>query len=130
VAGTPFDFTSAKPVGRDRQATGLTPAGYDHNFVVAGEPTRFRRVARLSSPASGRVMTVSANQPGVQLYTGNSLKGAAVGKGVAYGPHAGLCLETQAFPNAINVPAWRNQVVLRPGQPYRHVIVHAFTTEP
>ena len=47
VTGTPFDFTSAKAVGRELKQTGLTPAGYDHNFVVNGEPNRLRPVARL-----------------------------------------------------------------------------------
>ena len=47
----------------------------------------------------------------------------------AYGQYAGLCLETQKFPNAINVPAWRDQVILSPGQAYRHVMVHAFSAE-
>jgi aldose 1-epimerase len=130
VKGTPFDFTTAKPVGRDLKQTGLTPAGYDHNFVVNGEPDRLRLVAKVKDPKSGRVMTVSADRPGVQFYTGNFLDGSAKGKGTAYGQHAGLCLETQAFPNAINVPAWRDQVILRPDQPYRHVMVHAFSTEP
>ena len=75
-------------------------------------------------------MTVSADQPGVQFYTGNFLDGSIEGKGgAAYGQYAGLCLETQKFPNAINVPAWRDQVILSPGQAYRHVMVHAFTAE-
>jgi aldose 1-epimerase len=130
VTGTPFDFTTAKPIGRDLMDTGLTPAGYDHNFVVNGEPDRLRRVARVTDPESGRVMTVSADRPGVQFYTGNFLDGASKGKGTAYGRHAGFCLETQAFPNAINVPAWRDQVIVRPDQPYRHVMVHVFSTEP
>jgi aldose 1-epimerase len=130
VTGTPFDFTRAKPIGRDLQQAGGTPVGYDHNFVVNGEPTRLRQVARLKDPRTGRVMTVSADQPGVQFYTGNFLDGSLKGKGgVAYGQYAGLCLETQKFPNAINVPAWQDQVILRPGQTYRHVMVHAFTVE-
>ncbi len=130
VKGTPFDFTVAKPVGRDLQQTGGKPIGYDHNFVVNGDPNQLRPVARLADPKSGRVMTLSANQPGVQFYTGNFLNGSAKGKGASYVQHAALCLETQKFPNAINVPAWRDQVILRPGTTYRHVMVHAFTTEP
>ena len=63
VAGTPFDFTTAKPIGRDLKQTGLTPIGYDHNFVVNGDPNQLRAVARLKDPKSGRVMTVSADQP-------------------------------------------------------------------
>jgi aldose 1-epimerase len=130
VKGTPFDFTSAKPIGRDLEQTGGNPIGYDHNFVVNGRSNQLRPVARLKDPESGRVMTLSADQPGVQFYTGNFLDGSTKGKGASYVQHAALCLETQKFPNAINVPAWRDQVILRPGQVYRHVMVHAFTSEP
>jgi aldose 1-epimerase len=130
VGGTPFDFTRSKPVGRDLEQVGGTPIGYDHNFVVNGEPNRLRPVARLKDPKSGRVMTLSADQPGVQFYTGNFLNGSIKGKGTTYGQYAGLCLETQKFPNAINVPAWQDQVIVRPGQTYRHLMIHKFTTEP
>ena len=130
VAKTPFDFTVAKRIGQDLKAAGGNPTGYDHNFVVNGEPNQLRSVARLKDPASGRVMTLTANQPGVQFYTGNFLNGSHKGKGATYVQYAGLCLETQKFPNAINVPAWQDQVILRRGQAYRHVMVHAFSTEP
>ena len=130
VTGTPFDFTRAKPVGRDLQQAGGMPVGYDHNFVINGDPARFRQVARLKDPGTGRVMTLSADQPGVQFYTGNFLDGSLKGKGGAvYGQHAGLCLETQKFPNAINVPGWQDQVILRPGRTYRHLMVYAFAAE-
>ena len=129
VSGTPFDFTSSKKVGRDLRQAGGTPIGYDHNFVVNGDPNRLRPVARLKDPKSGRVMTLSADQPGVQFYTGNFLDGSIKGKGTTYGQYAGLCLETQKFPNAINVPAWQDQVILQPGQTYRHVMIHKFSAE-
>lgn len=130
VKGTPFDFTAEKPVGRDLQAAGGTPIGFDHNFVVDGAPAAMRPVAVLKEPASGRVLRLDANQPGVQFYTGNFLDGTAIGKGGRpYRQYAGLCLETQGFPNAINVPAWRDQVILSPGQNYAHDMVLAFTTE-
>jgi aldose 1-epimerase len=130
VAGTPFDFTRTKTIGNDLARTGGTPIGYDHNFVVNGEPGQLRPVARLKDPRSGRVMTLAADQPGVQFYTGNFLDGSLTGKGATYVQHAALCLETQTFPNAINVPAWREQVILRPGRVYRHRMVHTFTAEP
>jgi aldose 1-epimerase len=129
VAATPFDFTTAKTIGKDLKHTGLTPIGYDHNFVVNGDPNQLRAVARLKDPKSGRVMTISADQPGVQFYSGNFLDGSINGKGATYGQHTGLCLETQKFPNAINVPAWQDQVILRPGRTYRHVMVHKFSVE-
>jgi aldose 1-epimerase len=130
VTGTPFDFTMGKRIGRDLKEAGGNPSGFDHNFVVNGEPNQRRPVARLKDPKSGRVMTVAADQPGVQFYTGNFLDGSHKGKGATYVQYAGLCLETQKFPNAINIPDWQNQVILRPGQPYRHMMVHTFSTEP
>ena len=130
VNGTPFDFTTPKAIGKELKQTGGTPTGYDHNFVVKGTPNQLRPVARVKDPKSGRVMTLSADQPGVQFYTGNFLDGSARGKGATYSQHAGLCLETQKFPNAINVPAWREQVIVSPGQTYRHVMIHRFTAEP
>ena len=130
VKGTPFDFSRAKPIGRELKQAGGAPIGYDHNFVVNGDPNQLRPVARLKDPKSGRVMTLSADQPGVQVYTGNFLNGSTTGKGTTHVQYAALCLETQKFPNAVNVPAWRDQVILRPGQTYRHVMVHRFSVEP
>ena len=130
VSGTPFDFRASKPIGRDLAAAGGDPVGYDHNFFVDGQPRALRPVARLVDPKTGRVLTLEADQPGVQFYSGNYLDGSVRGKGgQPYAQHSGLCLETQAFPNAINVPAWRDQVILRPGMPYQHLMVHRFTTD-
>jgi aldose 1-epimerase len=129
VKGTPFDFTTPKAIGTDLHATRGTPVGYDHNFVVNGEPNALRPVARVKDPKSGRVMTLEADQPGVQFYSGNFLDGTTTGKGVAYAQHTGFCLETQKFPNAIGIPAWKDQVVLRPGESYVHKMIHRFTAE-
>ena len=108
VAGTPFDFTTAKAIGNELKHTGLTPIGYDQNFVVNGELNQ-PGAARLKDSKSGRVMTISADQPGVQFYSGNFLDGSLKGKGATYVQHAGLLSETQKFPNAINVPGWQDQ---------------------
>lgn len=129
VRGTPFDFTVAKPIGRDLQAAGGNPVGYDHHWVVNGPRDVMRAVARLKDPRSGRVMTLDSDQPGVQFYSGNYLDGSMTGKGTTYRHHAGLCLETQKVPNAINHPERMQDVILRPGQTYRHHMVHRFTAE-
>ena len=121
VAGTPFDFRARKAIGRDLPERNGGPPGYDDNFVVRRARDSLFPVAELSDPLSGRTMYVSSNQPGVQLYSGNFLDGSLSGKGRRFTRHAAVCLETQAFPNAVNVPAWRDQVVLEPGQIYRHV---------
>lgn len=129
VAGTPYDFTKPKRIGLDLAKTGGDPAGYDTNFVVDGKIGELRPVARAVDPESGRVMEVFATEPGVQLYTGNFLDGSVKGKGGAvYRKHAGFCLETQKYPDAVHHPEWPSPV-LRPGQTYRHVMVHRFSVD-
>lgn len=126
VVGTPFDFTRPTRIGQDLRQVGGEPAGFDHNWIVDGEGSTLRPVARVRDPKSGRVLTLEADQPGVQFYTGKFLDGSLRGKGATYSRYAGLCLETQKYPNAINVPAWREQVILRPGERYTHQMVHRF----
>jgi len=130
VAGTPFDFQIEKPIGKDLQAAGGDPIGFDSNWIVDGPPHALRDVARVKDPRSGRVLTLKGDQPGVQFYSGNYLDGTLLGKaGAKYPQYAGFCLETQRFPNAINVPAWRAQVILEPGQVYASQMIFGFTTE-
>jgi aldose 1-epimerase len=132
VVGTPFDFTKPKAIGKDLQAAGSpgngAPIGFDSNWIVNGDPNKMRPVARVEDPKSGRAMTVEANQPGVQFYAGIFLDGTTKGKGRTHTQYSGFCIETQKFPNAINVPAWRDQVILKAGQTYKHNMIHKFTT--
>jgi aldose 1-epimerase len=84
--------------------------------------------ARLVHRGSGRVMTVRTNESCIQLYTGVSLDGSLVGKsGVAYGPHAGLCLECEGYPDGANVPA-QGDIILRPQAPLSRRTEYAFST--
>lgn len=143
VAGTPMDLRVRTRLGealeRVKAADPANPnAGFDHNFVVNGTPREtfpgtpaLRQVATVIEPGLGRVMEVFSDQPGVQFYTGNFLDGTVTGKGgVYYRQHAGLCLETQKFPDAINHRGKRlwPDVVLRPDGEYRHTVVHRFST--
>ena len=120
VAGTPFDFTAEKAVGRD---IGVDCAqlrytgGYDHNFVL--DPGQgLRLAARLTGEKSGVVMETWTEKPGVQLYAANFLHTDGQTKtGAPYGPRQAVCLETQFFPDSPNHPEW-GDVILRPGQVY------------
>ena len=107
------------------------PGGYDHNYVLLGQPGQLRLAAKVVEPTSGRSMEVHTTAPGVQLYSGNFLDGSLKGKGGAvYKKHAGFCLETQDYPDAINKegrPDWPS-VILRPGDTYRHEVVFSFGT--
>jgi aldose 1-epimerase len=129
VAKSPFDFTVAKPIGRDLKQAGGKPVGFDHNFVVNGDAHTLRPVARVKDPKSGRVMMLEADQPGVQFYTGNFMDGTTQGKGATHTQYSAFCLESQKFPNSINVPAWREEAVLKPDQTYKHTMIHKFTAE-
>ena len=119
VYGTPFDLRSPVTLGHamaadDRQIQ-LAGNGFDHTFVVAGGG--LRRAAAVRHAASGRTLTVTTDQPGIQLYTGNIL--SALGKhGGSYPVHGGLCLETQQFPDAPNHPNYPS-AILRPGGSFR-----------
>ncbi|MGI4833209.1 MAG: aldose epimerase family protein [Janthinobacterium lividum] len=128
VAGTPFDFRQPHAMG---ERLGQVPGGYDHNWVLA---KRLRRTPKLAATVyesvSGRTMRVFTNQPGVQFYTGNFLKGNLTGQGgVTYGPHAGFCLETQHFPDSPNQPRFPS-TVLQPGQVFRTTTEYRFGVRP
>jgi aldose 1-epimerase len=132
VKGTVWDFTKAKPIGKDvKQAGGKAPAiGFDANWIVNGDPHKMREAVKFKDPKSGRVMVVEGDQPGVQFYSGNFLDGSVKGKGgVTYNQYQAICVETQKFPNSINVPAWQKEVILKPGETYKSVMVHKFSAE-
>jgi aldose 1-epimerase len=149
VKGTPLDFTTPTRVGARIAQFYPKPGGYDHNFVLNGEPAlsaaapresgkppaltaRVREpmsgasfmlgqtslacvlAARVREPVSGRVMEVRTTEPGVQLYTANHLK------------HAALCLETQHYPDSVNHPGFPS-TILRPGHTFSSTTTFAFS---
>ncbi|MFD2238432.1 aldose epimerase family protein [Aureimonas populi] len=134
VAGSPFDFRTARRVGeRIRHADEqlALARGYDHNFCLRGGRTAEPRlVARLSDQASGRVLEVETDEAGLQLYSGNALTGAVRGKGGRLHRQGdAVCLEAQAFPDAPNRPDFPS-THLAAGETYRHRIRYRFSTAP
>ncbi|MCP9992695.1 galactose mutarotase [Streptomyces albogriseolus] len=132
VAGTPFDFRRAKPIGRDIRTAHqqvLYGQGFDHNWVLdKGITRRPEQAAVLRDPSSGRTLRIATNEPGLQFYSGNFLDGTLVGSGGrVYRQGDGLCLETQHFPDSPNQPAFPSTVLL-PGETYRTTTVHTFGT--
>lgn len=134
VKGTAYDFTHPTPIGAHLAATNAkptadNPAGYDINYVLNSGGKHLARAARVKDPKSGRVMEVTTTEPGVQFYTGNFLDGGLKGKdGQTYAKHAGFCLETQHFPDAVNHPNFP-LVILRPGQKFASTTIFKFTVD-
>ncbi len=136
VIGTPFDFREPRAIGErigEADPQLARGRGYDHNFVLRREgldASTLRLAARVVEPCSGRVMEILTTEPGLQVYAGGGLDGSIIGKGGhAYQPYAGLCLETQHFPDSPNQPAFPS-ARLDPGGLHRSVTIYRFKTTP
>jgi aldose 1-epimerase len=134
VAGTPFDFTTAKAIGRDidQQNEQLVfGLGYDHNWILNkdGKEGELSLAAQVHEPSSGRVMEIYTTEPGIQFYCGNFLDGRLKGKsGKPYVHRGGFCLETQHFPDSPNQPNFPS-TILKPGETYESKTVFKFSAK-
>jgi aldose 1-epimerase len=134
VAGTPFDFNTPTAIGkriRDDHPQLVIGRGYDHNFVLSGEPDDdgLRFAARFWEPIEGRTVTVHTSQPAAQFYSGNFLDGTFQGIGnKSYRQGDAFAFETQHFPDSPNHPAFPS-TVLRPGQTFTSTTIYTFTTK-
>ncbi|XP_020146544.1 uncharacterized protein [Aegilops tauschii subsp. strangulata] len=126
VAGTMYDFRTPTPVGAHMEIVPGGGGGYDINFAVDGQQDAMRKVAFVRDPESGRALELWANQPGVQLYTSNWVSNEKGKAGEVYEQYGALCLETQAYPDAVNHPEFPSSIV-RPGQVYKHGMLFKFS---
>ncbi len=127
VEGTPFDFRTPHTIGErigESYDQLILGGGYDHNFVLDNAE---EVDAVVFDPATGRVLEVITDQPGVQLYTGNFLDGTQTGiGGKVYNYRSGFCLETQHFPDSPNQPAFPS-VILTPEEPFLSSTIYRFS---
>lgn len=124
VKGTAYDFLQPREIG---SRLSELPGGYDINYVLDGRNGRhLHKVAVVQEHKSGRKMELWTNKPGVQFYTSNTLNDTRGKDGFVYRKYAGLCLETQGFPDSVNHPNFPSQIVNQ-GETYQHVMVYRFT---
>lgn len=130
VAGTPMDFLEPKAIGKDIKED--FPAlnygkGYDACWIIDGyQKGQLAEAAELKAAKSGRTLKVYTTQPGIQVYTGNWLKGCPTGKGGAvYDDYCAVALECQHFPDSPNNPDYPT-TLLRPGETFEEAIIFAF----
>jgi aldose 1-epimerase len=133
VENTPFDFRTPTAIGArigqdDEQLK--FGGGYDHNWVIKKELGQLELMARVTDPASGRILEVLSTEPGLQFYSGNFLDGTLTGKGGwVYQHRAALTMEPQHYPDSPNQPNFPS-TELKPGQVYHNTIIYRFATQP
>ncbi len=125
VTGTPFDFREPRSIGARFDAVLDETGGYDHCLVLREGRDVAVPCMRVTDPGSGRTLEVLTTEPGVQLYTGNHLEGVPGRGGEPLPRWAGVALETQGFPDAVNNPQFPS-VILRPGETYRSATTYRF----
>lgn len=127
VTNTPMDFTTPKKIGKDIDSV---KGGYDHNWVISRKGAELETVAILYHPTSGRYMEVLTTEPGIQFYSGNFLDGSLqhTRNHQKLVQHAGLCLETQHFPDGPNQPSFPN-TILHPGEKYTQTSLYKFSVK-
>jgi len=123
VEGTDFDFRELRPIRRDGP-DGQVP--YDHNFCLSSEREEIRTIALARSINSGIAMELRTTEPGLQFYTGFKITPSVPGlTGKLYSACAGLCLETQSWPDSPNHAGFAG-AVLRPGEKLVQRTEHVF----
>ena len=126
VDGTPFDFRETKEIGRDLDETDRLIGfgkGYDHNFCLTGEG--FRKVLELEGEKTGLSMEVWTDQCGIQVYCGGCYPDEKGKNGTDYTRFAGIALETQNYPDAVNHLEFPNSI-LKPGEEYETKTMYCF----
>lgn len=130
INDSPLDFRTEKLIESDMQTPDESmrvAKGYDHNYVLK-QAGKLRPVATLRSDLTGIKMTVITDRPGMHFYSGGSLEGKTIGKsGKTYQPYAGVCFETQTFPDAIHHPRFPSSV-LKAGTTFESRTAFQFST--
>jgi aldose 1-epimerase len=130
LTGTPLDFNVPTAIGAridNNYEQLLFGKGYDHNYIINKPMGTYEKIASIYSPESGVSMSVSSDQPGLQFYSGNFMKGDLKGKqGDIHNYRTGFALETQNFPDAPNHPNFPS-AVLKPKQTYTQATTYTFT---
>lgn len=126
ITGTGLDFSYPRQMGGEAGK----PVPYDYSWVIDQQPVKPAVAAVLHHPDSGRKLTVLTTQPAVHFYSGHLLDAhtTIASKKIFYGKYAGLCLETQHFPDSPNHPGFPNTII-RPGENYREETIFRFSCD-
>ena len=157
VSGGPFDFVKRKKIGKDLEKVSggydhcfiinsLTNINTEkvavvdikngglkvnrlnnHGTSINNDGKSIDFIASVYEPLSGRLMEVYTSKPGIQFYSGNLLNNIKGRYGIMYNKHGGFVLETENYPNSVNISKFPS-TLLKPGEEYRHTTIHKFST--
>lgn len=130
--GSDLDMATATPMSVQTQRAALAATqGFDHCYVLDNPGADLQRFGCLSSPNSGRNMTVYTNQPGVQVYGANFLQGTIAKKQQVLVDHQAVCIEPQMLPDSPNQPnlPGASEVWVTPDKVYHHMTRYQFDVE-
>jgi aldose 1-epimerase len=151
VEGTPLDFTKPTRIGARIAQFYPKPGGYDHNFVLNGEPAQpaaalrgsgepLVLTARVREPVSGASFMLGQTSSTCMLaarvrepVSGRVMEVRTTEPGVQlytgnHLKHAAFCLETQHYPDSVNHPGFPS-TILRPGQTFSSTTAFAFSAK-
>ncbi|MDO6819596.1 aldose epimerase family protein [Zobellia sp. 1_MG-2023] len=124
VKGTDWDLTTPTLLGENIHKLDFN--GYHYNYVFNKAVGELKKVIEVWEPKSGRTMTISTTQPGVQFYSGNGIGDTFTGKNhIKYADHMAFCLETQHFPDTPNHANFPSTLLL-PGEKYDETAIFHF----
>lgn len=127
---TDLDFSVLRPISVSMQSD-LFQIKENKGFSLAFALDKKSKnglflAAELFDELSGRELSIYTNQLSLQVYTGYFMDGSDMGKhGKPYLKNAGIALETQGFPDAVNHSGFPS-VILLPGQTYYHHTEYKF----
>ncbi|SES93665.1 aldose 1-epimerase [Oceanobacillus limi] len=126
VENTPFDFRTerklASGIDSDHQQNRVVGNGYDHYFLF-NNTTKNDVIVR--EKTSGRLMCITTNQPGMVMYTANTLpESVELTEGLSRN-YLGVCFETQGPPASLHHDGFPS-IILEANQPYQKHTVFSF----
>ncbi len=108
------DFHRARRIGTTK---------LDDHFVLANDRHFAPKLAVTLTGGDVELM-VKTTEPGLVVYSADKFPETSGGlSALPYGPRAGICLESQLWPDAPNQPGFPS-AVLRPGQTYRQTTIY------
>lgn len=123
IEGEADDLTEGKKIGDVHHAMG---DGFEHFYVFDNPNFELQEVAKVTSEASGRSLTVFSTEPCMLLYTGKYTSDAIKREnGEQYGKYRGFCCETHRYQNGPNIEN-SPKTITKAGEEFKSTTIFKF----